>query len=186
MQHLEALAAGAGHVEMHDELIHLLLQQRQIPAATAHPLDLILRQPALAQPVAIRRREILHHHLGCLPRGFIERAESPLHAIRVVTAGVEPQHHRRARVEELAGHHNLVPAARRRCPGTRHAVASRQHQQTQQHQRTDPSNRSRNPSLHIVTSKLQRRRSSSPPTNACRLSGCKPRPLNCRRPHSSP
>ena len=111
LQHEKTRPAHAAHVEVQHELVNDALQQRQIPAAAAHALDLIRRQRFLAQAVAVRRLERFDFFARSFPVGLFNRPKSPLHAIRVVTAGVEPQHDRRAGVEKLSGGNDLIARA---------------------------------------------------------------------------
>jgi hypothetical protein len=109
LQHLETLPARAAHVEVDDELIHHPLQERQVPPAAAHLLDLVGAEAAAAHIVAIGRTEAADFRLRGFPIGLVERAEAPFHAVGVVAARIHPQHHARAGVDELAGGDDLVP-----------------------------------------------------------------------------
>ena len=135
VQNLEALPARARRVEVDDELIHHLLQQRQVPAAAADALDLLRGQLAFAQAVAGGRGEILHLLLRSFPIRFLERREPPLHAISVVTAGVQPQHDRCAGVDELAGHDDFITRALGDFAGTMDGPAAGADDEQRQRQR---------------------------------------------------
>ena len=45
--------ARARHIKMNHKLVHHLLQQRQVPAATAHALQFRRRQLSLAHPIPV-------------------------------------------------------------------------------------------------------------------------------------
>ena len=107
-----------------DELIHHPLQERQIPAAAAHALDLLVGQAAAAQVVAIGHIEVLDFRLGGLPIGLVNRAEAPLDAVGVVAARVHPQHHPRAGVHELAGDDDFIALPGRERAGLGRRLAA--------------------------------------------------------------
>jgi len=67
LQDLEALAAGAADIIVDDELIHDPLQQRQIPAASPHPLDFLVGKPLAAQVVAVGGIEVFDLLAGGFP-----------------------------------------------------------------------------------------------------------------------
>ena len=105
--------ARAVHVEVNDKLVHHRLQQRQIPAAAADFFNLLR---ASIPPCAGRSDwefpvPCFRHGKPSQPDCSI-RSEPALHAIRVITAGIHPQHDARAGVEKLAGGDNFIAPAR--------------------------------------------------------------------------
>ena len=96
---------------MNHELIDLLLEQFQWPAAAADLLRLLRRQHGLPQAVAVGGIDVFDFLSGRGVRGFIERRESALRAIGVIAAGIGPEHDGRAGVKELATDHDLIATA---------------------------------------------------------------------------
>src|ERR1035438_9874878 len=96
LEHLEALPARAANVEVDDKLIDHPLEERQVPTAAAHTLDLIFAQAAAPPVVASRRGERSVIRLRAFPIGLVDGAETPLDAICVIAVRVHPEHHARA------------------------------------------------------------------------------------------
>jgi hypothetical protein len=107
----EALAARAGDIEVIDELIHLVLQELQVPAAATHAFDLGIREAIFAETVAVGGFEGSDGDLRRFPRRLIEGRETTFHAIGVVTTRVHPSDDLGAGVEELAGNDDLIACA---------------------------------------------------------------------------
>ena len=124
VQYLEALPARAAHVKVDDELIHDPLEERQIPAAAAHTLDLLATQAAAAQVVASRTIEAPDFRLRGFPIGFFDGAEATSDAIGVVAARVHPEHHASAGVHELAGDDDFIPFSVRESAGPGRGLAA--------------------------------------------------------------
>ncbi len=110
LEHLEAAPARAADVEMDDELVDDLLEQREVPAPASDALDLLRRQDAgPPQAVAGPGRTLGGLDLG---PGLIHRRESGLDAIGIVAAGVGPEYDPGRGMEELAADDDLVAPPR--------------------------------------------------------------------------
>ena len=119
---------------MNHELVHHVLQKRQIPAPAPHLFDLVGGQPARAQAVAVRGFEFAGSGLGGFPTRFGVGAEAALHAVGVVAAGVHPGHDGCARVKEFARHDDFIPAAFGGGAGARDGATTRRGGQAAQQQ----------------------------------------------------
>lgn len=111
MEDAEALAAGAGDIEVIDELVHLVLQEGQIPTTTTHALNLGIGQSGFAQAVAVWGSEGGDGDLGRFPRRLIKRCETAFHAVGIVTTGVHPGDNTCASVEELTRDDDFIAPA---------------------------------------------------------------------------
>lgn len=112
VQDLEALTTGARGVEVEDELIDDIGEEMEIPAAATDLLELFIGKLRAAEAVAIRAVEGLVLLLGGLPIRLIEGGEAALHAIGIVTAGVEPQDDGGAGVNEAASDNDFIAETR--------------------------------------------------------------------------
>src|SRR6266850_1029118 len=107
----KALGGGAADVVVNDELIDLVLEQLEGPAAAADLLGFLSRQHRLPQAVAIGGIDLFNFLGGGGIRGFGHRRKAALGAIGVVATGIGPEDDGRAGVEELAADHDFIAAA---------------------------------------------------------------------------
>ena len=124
VQDLEALTADTANIEMDYKLVDDLLEQGQIPAAAANALDFVVRQAGAAQAETVRVSQIRNVFNRLRPVGFINRAESPLDTVRVISARVDPKDNRRAGVDKLACDDDFVAATRFKCARERGRLAA--------------------------------------------------------------
>ena len=146
VEDVETLGTRAADVVMQHELVDLLLEQRQRPAAPADLLELLGGERGVdgrtePQVVAVgarllgvgcgeRQRAGPHLRQRALPVASLERDEAAAGPIRVVTALVAPEHDsgadpvRPAADDDFVAVPFLKPAVRRgKLPGARRVVA---------------------------------------------------------------
>src|SRR5687767_4367359 len=102
MKDLEALTARACDVEVNDELVDDLLQQWQVPTATADLIELLGGQGFATEAIAVWSFEGCNSHARSFPGGFIQWSKATFDAIGVVSTRVEPKDDGRTGMDELA------------------------------------------------------------------------------------
>src|ERR1022692_2425603 len=132
LQYLETSPARARHVKMNDELVNDLLQQRQIPAATADCFDLLRRERFGPQAVAVGCSQIFAFCVRSFPIRLLIGTEPPFDAIGIITAGIHPKHNRRTGVKELSGGDNFIALSRSNFAGSMHRAATRANENCKQ------------------------------------------------------
>ncbi len=108
----KALPARPRGVVVKNDLVDDLLEQRQVPAAAADPLDLLFGEILAAEVVVpARPRVVLFRFIATLP-------EPRLRPVRVVSVRIQPEHDRRPGAKELARRHDLVAVPVNRLSGS--------------------------------------------------------------------
>jgi hypothetical protein len=109
VEDLEAAPARPADVVVDHELVDELLEERQVPAPSAHALDLFRSEgdPPPSEPDVLTTP-----FAPPTPFARLRRPEAALDAIGVVAARVHPEDDARRRVEELTAGDDLITLTR--------------------------------------------------------------------------